>query len=85
MLLYQLTWLLYSLPININGHVPFLKNMLDTVRWVKIYLIVTTSSGYLLHAAGKYFILLMYKDFHFISNLFLGYYSFSNVFVRLKS
>ena len=52
--------MLYTEPMNINGYVPFLINTLDTiVSWVKIYYVVTTSSGYFLHAAGKYRILLM--------------------------
>ena len=35
---YRIGWLLlYTVPMNINGYVPFLTNMLDTiVRWVNM-------------------------------------------------
>ena len=56
----QFLSLLCTLHMNINGYVSFLINMLNTMGGVKYAnLVVTMSSGYLLHAAGKYCILLM--------------------------
>ena len=47
-------------------------------------LVETIKIGYLFHTAGNYFILLMYKNFHFISQLRFGYFSFSNFSIRLQ-
>ena len=48
--------------------------------------VVTTSRGYLLHAAGKNIIFcLSYKDFHFIFNLCFDYFLFSNLFIGYKN
>ena len=45
--------------MSINGYVPFLINLLDTIVRGETCEVVTTSSCYLLHAAGEYSILLM--------------------------
>ena len=79
-------FVLYTIPMNINGYVPFLINMLDTIvrGWKYANKVVITSSGYLLHAAGKS-IVIYYKDFHFIFNLCFHYFLFSNLLLGYEN
>ena len=47
--------------MNINGYVPFLIKKLDNIVRGDIFAdkVITTSSGYFIHTASKYCILLM--------------------------
>ena len=75
--------LLYTLPININGYVPFLINILDTIvmrlKYIKQSPLAVVTFFMLL--AGIVFCS-CYKNFHFISHLRFGYFSFCKLFVR---
>ena len=56
------TYMSYTLPVNINGYVPFPINTLDTIlrgEWFFADWVITTSNGYLQYATSKYCILLM--------------------------
>ena len=61
---YKVIFLLYTIPMNINGYTSFLINTLETIeRWGLICWLNSTplKMVYLLHATGKYCILLMSK------------------------
>ena len=51
--------LLYTLPVNSNGYIPFFINTLDTIVRTSNFAeeVVTTSSKYLLYGVGEYCIL----------------------------
>ena len=75
--------LLYNLLVNSNGYIQFLLNTLDTlVRAGNLLAILAV--GTFFTSVGEYCICLMCKDFHFIYDLRFGYFSFSNLFIRLQ-
>ena len=53
--------------------------------WICWFSSTPLAMVYLLHAAGEYCIFLCYKDFHFISNLHFGYFSFNNLLFGYNS